>query len=455
MYLSSFNNLTIDLYVKKIILNLVFGSLCLIGFLVHSVQISNNYFEYQTTTNLELDIPQNVAIPALSICWRYADLLDIQALQKLNPEFTAINFSSDETIVASIRKIQSIIKVEQIFNFTPSSSKIMDECVVRTPDNYDVTHLKAVDCQSMFNIKKFYVQEYICYRTKMKANGSYVFQKVGSYLEYPGMAYQISYQIGLFGNNQVVTPIVHGTYRFPTTSIYFGPELRRFDILESHKKRNNYFYLSFFQIEHNRLPAPYATKCVNYEVDRADCEKQCLIEKILSNYGRLPFTKLIVENETFPLDRVAFHDGDFQNQTFKLELDKLDHDCNEKCIELDCYFQLFVTQTEYIGKRSENIAFRVNLPSNPNYYITYLPMMLFYEYVTYGLSSLGVWFGISIFSLNPLPFCARYFNRRRQVSPENRLFSRNQMQSMKCELDAVKTQLTQVWEHLQRISEQS
>ena len=425
----------------------------MVGFVVHVVQISNNYFEYSATTILQMDIPTDLANPGLSVCWRYADLLDIDGLKMVDNRFEAVNFTNEKTILDSVRKINSMITVEQIFKFSPSSMSIMEDCSVRIPGQEVMKQMSSSGCRAMFEVKKFFIQEYVCYSSVMTVSGNYDYQKVGSSLNYPGTLYEIHFRLDLFKINQVLVPIVHRSDSLPTTSIYFAPRLHRFDTQEgSHPK--NHFFLSYFSIQYNRLPTPYATKCSNYKIDQPDCNKQCKIRAMLRNHNSLPFTELIHEIETFPTNKRILSYDDFNNRTLVLNLAHIDQKFKLLCKNLDCKSEITMTRTKYIGEKVETIAFRVNIPNFPNYYVTYIPMMLFYEYVTYVLSALGVWFGMSIFDLNPFPLCSKYFSNQLQYDRDNRrLVSR--VPGMKLEIDALKVQLALVLEKLETLHSRS
>jgi len=423
----------------------IFGFLCLIGLIVHVVQISSEYFGYKSTTTVRLDIPKDVAIPSLSVCWRYADLLDTEALRKINVTLPAIDFTNDETVAFTIRTIQSSLTVEQIFGYTPDSSTIFNQCLVRKPDEYDVRFLKPTDCRTMFNITKFYLQEYICYRSKLHANGTYNYQTTGSALAFPGMAFEISFRLDLFGKNQIVVPVIEAPDKYPQTSMYFGPEMRRFDTIDQ-STPNNYFYLSYLFIDNKRLPAPYETKCVDYGIDRNqyDCNKACVVMATLQKWNRLPFTELIRENESFPIDKQLIHNWDFNSSSFKQDLSIIESTCGDKCKNIDCETRVFMTQAKYIGKRTENIAFRVNLPSNSNFHVLYLPMMLFYEYLTYVLSSLGIWFGVSVFGVIPIAYIVKDKPGNFQTVKNERRLVREENFWLKREIDTIKGQMNYV-----------
>lgn len=389
----------------------VHGLICLFGLAIHTYHISVQYFAYATVTAIKLNMPDNVTIPALSVCWRYADLLDIDALRRENAMIREIDFTSEETIKQTVRELQSRITLEQIFRYSPPTDRIYSSCIVRFPGNYDVTYMTAEQCRQRFEIERFYVQEYICYKATVKKLRNrqhfYNYIQTGSCLWYPGMAFQFGFDLKQFNGNQLVVPIVHSFESFPTTSIYFAPESKRFHSTDSIIPPFNYFYLTYMYLENTRLPYPYNTNCRHYETDQADCYKLCLINKTMNNLHKFPFTCIIRESDRQNLNfsNPIVDAQDLGNWRFKEKLGRYEQECTRQCSKKDCREELYITKLKKMDYFEGSISFRVNLPSNPNYFVAFHPNMQFFEYVTFVLSAMGTWLGISIYSVNPISFC--------------------------------------------------
>lgn len=373
--------------------------------------ISETYFRFETTTNLRLDVPQLQPVPALSVCWRYADILDMARLRNVTPEVRPVVMTTVEAERDTSRRIQSLITIGQLFAYTPQQHELFAGCVVRLPGNYDVEWLNETDCRQVFNVVRFYVQENICYRLQLatiSGNLSYEYSYTSSALAFPSMAYEFGFNISRFDAGPIVFPTIHTMDTMPTSSIYFSPQIRRFYVHNSIvSTKISYATLTYSYIDNTRLPPPYDTNCDrydNYGNQQDYCLSQCLQNATMAAFGLLPFTEIIEESAVSAAnyDTKIINNLNWRNATFSAMLKSFEYDCGTRCYKPNCHERLFMTQLSTTSIYETSISFRVNLPQTPNYVIVYQPLMLFYEYATYVLSCFGIWFGISLYHLNPV-----------------------------------------------------
>lgn len=385
----------------------LFWMVCFIGLLVHVYFISEKYFAFEATTNLRLDVPQKLPVPALSTCWRYGDLLDVETLRKDIPTIQRVDLNALESERLSSRLIQSLVTIGQVFNHTPSVDEMFANCIVRRPGFYDVDFLNVTMCQEVFDVDKFYVQENICYRIQFRDNNTYDYSFTSSALAYPSMVFEFGFNRSLFDPGPIIIPTVHDQNFYPTSSIYFAPQLRRYFVYNRrYSDRLSYFTLSYIFIDNTRLPPPYATNCDYYEqfdgqVDY--CMSRCLTKATIAAWDLFPFTEIVKQSELSAnnSNKKIINNLNWNNETFTTTLRDIENKCSAQCSKPNCYERLYLTQLQTSSIYETSISLRVNLPMNPNYHITYQPMMLLYEYLTYVLSCLGIWFGLSLFHLNP------------------------------------------------------
>ena len=374
-----------------------------------------------------MDIPTNVSMPTFSVCFRYADILDIEGLRKKGASVPDVNYAN---IDESISLIQSIVTVQVLLDFTPSVETVITDCVFRSPGEYNIEFLNAEQCKQKFTTDKFYVQSYVCYRleptidrsdsSSLGTNWSYDYQTTASALVYPNMAYTVGFNLSAFDDCPTIIPIVHQRGSLPTESIYFAPELRRFDSTQRYtKERINYFYLTYKELSNKRLPSPYPSDCSSYEgSSQSKCFKDCLVDMTLKEWNLIPFTEIIKSTEGFPLTNKLVSTLYFNDSTFESKLIKLGSQCSEKCKQPNCEEVLYLTSTNSRGRDDDSLSFRINLPASPNYFITFQPMMLFYEYATYILSCFGTWIGLTMYQYNPLElyYSLRKYQEKRRTS---------------------------------------
>lgn len=142
------------------IFNHIFLIFCTAGLTVHVVLISVQYFEYGATTSVMMDVPSTEAVPALSICWRFVDVLDVR---KLNAErgknLTAMDFNQpDDAVAAAIHALQEGLTLDEIFAYTPQADEVFSRAIIRYPGEYAVAYLDRDATKGNFTVEKFYVQ---------------------------------------------------------------------------------------------------------------------------------------------------------------------------------------------------------------------------------------------------------------------------------------------------------
>src|SRR5689334_21573153 len=99
-----------------------FFLLCFVCLIYHVSVITISYLNYETTNNVILDTPIMLKDPALSVCWRYADVLDIARLNRdTGQNLAPIDFyNRRKTLVA----IQKAVTLQQLFDYSPSKESV-------------------------------------------------------------------------------------------------------------------------------------------------------------------------------------------------------------------------------------------------------------------------------------------------------------------------------------------
>jgi len=394
----------------------IFYLLCICGLFIHVGQISEKYFKYSVTNRLAMDLPNKLKFPALSLCWRYADILDYKLLNK-EQNLDLVDPMSRHTSFGFFRALEELkaaIKMSYIFDYSPDGSTIIEGCSIRFPNKYRADALNQSECQSYFNVTKYYVAENVCYRfapIESLENQMYDYAQAKSALTYPGMAYQVHISGKAFEHGRVFSPIVHRG-KVPKRSRYLSPEITRFQNRSSPKA--NVFVFTYKFIQTTRLESPYETKCSYYDGEsQPTCFRKCLINKTLQAFDKIPFTEMIKEHGDYSknlLEKQIISDFDMSNQTYFEQLRAFEQQCkDEECRNVDCEQRLYLTglEAKIVDESEENLTFRVNLPSSPNYYLKYQPMLELEEYAVYVLGCFGIWLGVCVMNLNPVKLVKR------------------------------------------------
>ena len=64
----------------KLLVDILSHTFCIIGSIVQTIVVSNNYFEYKTSTKSLSQIPLEIAAPSVSTCFDLYDLIDKKRL---------------------------------------------------------------------------------------------------------------------------------------------------------------------------------------------------------------------------------------------------------------------------------------------------------------------------------------------------------------------------------------
>ena len=391
-----------------------FVLLCTLGLITHVTLITKQYFEYPSTNSITMDLPQEVPIPQLSICFRYADILDLSHLNtatglRLEPLKSADLLES----LLWLQMIHRNLTLKQIFDFTPKADQVYGEGIMRYPGSYDITFNSEPIFRREFSSSKFYLQEYICYQIvyQCETNCVYDYNQVASALRFPGMVYEFGFNLALFNSSVNVLATIHGNTD-PTDSIHLAPIVKR---LSKENKLLTMFFLTYRSIETTRLPSPYKSDCRDYTHSdnpfgsQLTCFSRCLIDETTKVMNLFPFATIIFENDDIDKNRKVIdvsHDLTHNKQASEM-LTSLERKCHAACRRPDCNERIFLTVVQSKGFAESTIAFRVHLVDTPNIKILHQPMISVYDYLTLVLSCFGVWLGLSLHDFNPVSLIVR------------------------------------------------
>ena len=117
----------------------LYAVLCMLGMVTHVSIITREYLKYTVSNTVMMDLQMSVDMPALSVCWRYADLMDIDRLNvdhKLN--LTPIDIIDYSTNLPKLEAIERKVTLHQVFNYTPPGENHRYHCVAFEADNINI-----------------------------------------------------------------------------------------------------------------------------------------------------------------------------------------------------------------------------------------------------------------------------------------------------------------------------
>lgn len=423
---------------KSFIFSKVFLACSSIGCLVQIILVTQSFFSFEVTTRLRFEIPKEIHAPAISACFRYFDILDVEALnRKYNMSFRLPLSSQD------IFKIQDFIFMRDIFSLTPEAG--MEACLVRNPDDYTYDNFDGQYCSRwVFHRRKFQTQEYICYffaldreyrRKWQQESQSLQVNDSRKWVEEPSshmhkipvvklpkvtfdkekLSYapsygNVFYYIRLsshsshFGSSRLIRPVIHSVNFYPYRSLSLASIVSRVKsqpksprVSLSRNEDTNKLYLTYNMVTISLLPAPYTTNCLYRS--QLDCVRKCITTKTAKYLGKFPFnviTKQSTNDTKLKCNIVSSYD--IRNASVGKVIKKIESECSLiDCKGINCFHDFTLTSTRTASSVDQDyIEFHVMSPEDLFLFIESLPKMIFNDYLLLTFALIGLWLGTSV-----------------------------------------------------------
>ena len=361
--------------------------LCLLGFVFQVQQVSDLYFRYQTTSRTVYQIRETDYYQSIMYCPQSLDLLNRNNYNRYGI------LSHASTNVMEIHQELSKLKIKDIFELTPPESDVIDGCVIRRGKLFKPLEFKQKDCQAFFQVMKSVTGERICYAFIPRLSANFSVGDVAASMTHISVVYQVKVQPSISKSSHafIISTITHpdGNLNNPLHSRLFQANTENMKTFA-----NSRFAVSGDSIEIRRLPPPHDTKCTP-EHDRELCYENCLAGKF-QVINRLPWSGFHSQK----LDMTMITDVDFQNETITKFVDYSVTECHFRCkLQTECLTQFSRTTV----KESQADAFFLSsmLPLSPHMSLESVSSLNLVEYIVQVGSCFGMWFGISIISMNP------------------------------------------------------
>lgn len=391
------------LIVWQILMSTVWFMLCLTGYLWQTIDISVYYFMYDTTTDISIQVPDRIKIHDFSLCIRYFDVFD----HKRYHQDTQFNFSDAawSSFAQRVKELEAAITIKDVFEYTPRiDGNMWFQCLTRKILDYNIIMSNGTECLQIFSVKKYIVQEFVCYRFHqiVSENQTYDYRNIAYSLTYSGVFYGIILNKPLFDRANYCRALVHDTKSLPEKSLAFASPFSRKKKEDDEDSKYNLFHLSYSRLEMDRLEPPYRTYCLHYSKygfeSRKTCRDECLVRQTRGHYDKYPFSVIISE----PLEEKVISSYEIENRTFSLELQRLENECHANCSQKDCHDEYTLTSLlKEDNYMDQGMSFMINAPRTPSYYVRHRALQETTDFIVYVLSTFGTWFGISVLSLNP------------------------------------------------------
>lgn len=360
---------------KKQVLRLLLAwSISLSGGIFQIYQVSEQYFRYETVTQLSIYYPKEVVPPKVAACFArdlgsniFKDIetrirIEINGRRLLNPKAIILNGTTNaEKYRLNITKFK----------------KNYHECfslALRNDEPFEARWLTTVSAEPQF------------FEVLMNASTLSGLEIVQFFLK--------DRQLDFFG------PSENGV-----------ESIRKLSNSTSGYGHQNFISLSYSNFKSHLLKHPYKTDCIDYVDHALESQHHCIDSCILKEYNSIfDFDPLSVLTRNPKFKRPSSK----EMATNWYRMASIDELCSDKCRQQDCKKDLYVPKI--IGTEAlEDFGFELYLPIDPVIETKFKPEISLTDFVTYILSCIGFWLGFS-----PLMFIISFKTTPKKISPQPR-----------------------------------
>ena len=383
---------------------------CLAGLLYQITDVSTLYFNFFTRSEITINTPFIVSAPYLSLCFRYRDIINFTRVTS-DGRFTNQTFKRpfDPTSNESIY-FESFFTVQNIFDLTPNSSEFFGEsdryrlpngsigrysCIYRQPGSFIANHFTKEECRQIFSFEKYIQRDFMCYHVFVEADRgkNYDITHASFAKEWFGLMFQIILNPVTFRHATYATVFVHESRSNRLSDSTLTNVLNR--AFSGHNlSPGDEIKVSYYSSSSKKLPPPYDTKCTNVS------------ERYNTSHGS--GTELILDCvNKFVMDTISHVSPLGQcYDTYDLNLARLSTDYDAEIFERAfnvCHINEYSCEYTSISTKAVLVPsdyFKVSLywPQDTINQVTSKPRMELVEYLLFMASSVGFWFGFSLFT---------------------------------------------------------
>lgn len=347
----------------------IYHSACLSGLTWQVAQISINYFQFETVSDIKVTLPEEYVSNnnALNLCFKYFEVMNVDVFSDLLTKYDIHNESFDE----SRRELNKKILIGEIFKLT-----LNFDVLFRTTDK-------------SLKVTKYLYQNFVCFRlhdmkqyiTKVRANIDMIKNVTVAYISFAPEAMHM--------------------------------DRTRFRRVTEIRERNvsTIFLFDFALFTIQKLSWPYKEMCINYSdigfISRHDAINNCMNDDTMSG-----------NNEIYP-GLCIFNNSVYNNHRYASKVNEIiEASCKEKYKDDDCFKITIFTNVKITDGASGN-SIEINAPKSsfPSNLITSKPMINVVDFFTFNFGALATWIGFSFIDVNPFKM---WFKKGRSAFPLSR-----------------------------------
>ena len=406
-----------------------FAVVCLVGCAVQIYNISEIYFQYETTTLVKYRNLFDISLPAVTICMKKELLLK----QELLGDVFGGNDKMQEKSDSYYKQIQNYINtfnIAQQFKMLYDSYDVFgNHCWVMRPNQFKNITDDYVECRDIVPITRSIDFYNTCFT---------IFDQSLNQSQYDKSRFEVDFDVSI-QNYWLEIFNLKILLNISSVNLYVHSPLQRisdsfdYNMIKIHHEKGQKTCIKYHMNEVYLLPAPYITDCQNYSQDgymsRLDCILQCKIRTLMDKYKGWPGNFLVYEHDVDQIGNQTMIDmvtemGD--NTSMDLQVVHLLYNtehcflltmifvcsiaiqvgkyCRKRCgRKPDCnkdYYFFF--EAKFENKTEHKFVMDFFPPDLPNMLVAHSAKIQFEEFLCYLGSIFSLWFGFSFLMLSEI-----------------------------------------------------
>lgn len=366
--------------VPKKYLHWLYCGVCFIAFTYQLSSLGIEYFKYNTISKIEVSFQDEQQYPTLTFCMYQTDINNT-ILNKRNPPHDYNNLT-----------------VKQLFQLTPKEEDVISNCSLRDDFHYGLVPQSQNSCLSFFVVSKAVRGTFVCYSFTPRQLQTYSWTRAATSFRQKGQVYDISLSLNIKPHHIILVT------SFIASSVNSVPTLSRNFAQKIIPSLDNTILISLYQYILNALPNPYNTHCIQGH-DQDLCNSACLGKQLLT-IDRLPYSSFITNSS---LKKKIVNLQDIENATLSDFVRNSNDKCRSKCSRVPCFQAISFTDSAMSHYPESATSLRIvsMVPNKPVFSVSSIPATPPLDFLVYLCNCFGIWFGLSIITLNPLPLLQR------------------------------------------------
>lgn len=367
--------------------------LCLLGCSYQVTDISNRFFKYSTNTNIKLLLDNFVASPSVSICFNI-----IQNMRKFLEENFGKNISRNTMNIKTMEVFDNLT-IADIFDHSVPTSHLLGEavnrksCIIRKEGKFVIPKefwMPKEECMKHISIRRYINRFLMCYKLGLINHDNILEHEPVSFSPaFPGLMLIYYLNPDMIRNYTIYSASVHS---------HASSDLYDSSASVEHFVNLNWtptITASYSPIRFTRKEYPYDTDCHSIPGFKSigDYQLQKLSNLTIKHLKYVHPLNFIYENHSLPL--ISPYKLYF-NESFHKKFSELEK-ISRKGKNTNCDVLFHITNS--FERTGSDMRIDVSWPKETGVHVINIPSYESIDYMIYVLSSIGIWFGLSIFSI--------------------------------------------------------